>query len=163
MDESANLVNPGLASPSQLSVADSFALRWRKRTALLIGLLAFQSCSSFILASFETLLQRHSVVVFFLTMLVGAGGNAGNQAAVLVIRGLATGEITPRTAARYVLGEVSMALAISIPMVIAGYLRVSAFHQQSQTDAIAISTSVRVGSLSNRLVWLCRRRCPGAS
>ena len=52
--------------------------------------------SSFILASFEKLLQRHSVIVFFLTMLVGAGGNAGNQAAVLVIRGLATGEISAR-------------------------------------------------------------------
>ena len=77
------------------SIQDSFSDRWRKRTAVLIGLLLFQSCSSFILAHFERLLQKHSVVVFFLTMLVGAGGNAGNQAAVLVIRGLATGEVRP--------------------------------------------------------------------
>ena len=118
-------------------------------------LLVFQSCSSFILASFEQLLRRHSVVVFFLTMLVGAGGNAGNQAAVLVIRGLATGEITVRTYARYVLGEVWMALAISVPMVMAGYLRVAGFHGHSHTDAIAISaslvtivfTSVLIGSV----------------
>lgn len=34
-------------------------------------------------------------------MLVGAGGNAGNQAAVLVIRGLATGEVTARSQAAY--------------------------------------------------------------
>ena len=71
-----------------------YFIQLRGRVSLLAGLLLFQSCSSFILSSFEMLLQKHSVIVCFLTMLVGAGGNAGNQAAVLVIRGLATGEIT---------------------------------------------------------------------
>ena len=117
-------ISPRFAGVAGVSMADPFAFRWRKRTAVLVALLAFQSCSSFILAHFEKLLQRHSVVVFFLTMLVGAGGNAGNQAAVLVIRGLATGELTARNYGRYVLGEVWMALAISVPMVLAGYLRV---------------------------------------
>ena len=79
---------------------EPFVTRLRKRAGVLVGLLVFQSCSSFILASFEKLLQKHSVVVFFLTMLVGAGGNAGNQAAVLVIRGLATGDITAKSYAR---------------------------------------------------------------
>lgn len=44
----------------------------RQRASLLVGLLVFQSCSSFILSSFAELLQRHTVVVFFLTMLVRA-------------------------------------------------------------------------------------------
>ena len=117
-------LSPMLGSVSGVSFNDPFVYRWRKRTAVLIALLVFQSCSSFILAHFEQLLQKHSVVVFFLTMLVGAGGNAGNQAAVLVIRGLATGEITARSYTRYVLGEMWMAIAISVPMVVAGYLRV---------------------------------------
>lgn len=33
-------------------------------------------------------MQDHLVVTLFLTMLVGAGGNAGNQSAIKVIRGL---------------------------------------------------------------------------
>jgi len=33
------------------------------------------------------------VVTFFLTMLVGAGGNAGNQSTIKIIEGLAAGEI----------------------------------------------------------------------
>jgi Mg/Co/Ni transporter MgtE len=114
-------------------VNESFAHQFRRRAGVLVALLAFQSCSSFILASFETLLQKHTVVVFFLTMLVGAGGNAGNQAAVLVIRGLATG----------LLGECRMALAIAVPMVAAGYVRVIAFHG-THTDALAITTSLLV-------------------
>lgn len=52
------------------------------RAGWLVGLLVLQSMSSFILARNEALLQQHLVIVRFLTMLVGAGGNAGNQASV---------------------------------------------------------------------------------
>ena len=99
----------------------------------------FQSVSSFILASYSELLQQHSVIVYFLTMLVGAGGNAGNQAAVLVIRGLATGDV--RGWAQYICSEVKMAVAISIIMVAAGFARVTLFHGSYQ-DAIAIASQL---------------------
>ena len=65
----------------------------QSRATWLIGLLIAQSCSSFILADNQDLLATHPTVIFFLTMLVGAGGNAGNQASVRLIRGLATGEV----------------------------------------------------------------------
>ena len=70
-------------------------LAWNARI-LAAGLLVCQSLSSFILADNEALLVNHPTVIFFMTMLVGAGGNAGNQAAVRIIRGLATGEVDPR-------------------------------------------------------------------
>lgn len=54
----------------------------------LLGLLIVQSTSSFVLDSYSDLLREHLVVTLFLTMLVGAGGNAGNQSAIKVIRGL---------------------------------------------------------------------------
>ena len=63
----------------------------RTRASWLLGLLVCQSASSFVLADNEQLLVNHPTVIFFMTMLVGAGGNAGNQAAVRIIRGLATG------------------------------------------------------------------------
>ena len=53
-----------------------------------MGLLVLQSMSSFVLDSYQELLRNHLVVTLFLTMLVGAGGNAGNQSAIKVIRGL---------------------------------------------------------------------------
>ncbi|DBA96070.1 TPA: hypothetical protein ACH3X1_001569 [Trebouxia sp. C0004] len=59
----------------------------------LLGLLVLQSTSSFVLEQYQQLLKEHLVVTVFLTMLVGAGGNAGNQSAIKVIRGLATGTI----------------------------------------------------------------------
>lgn len=52
------------------------------RAGWLVGLLVLQSLSSFIIARNENLLKEHVVIVRYLTMLVGAGGNAGNQASV---------------------------------------------------------------------------------
>lgn len=49
----------------------------RSRASWLIGLLIAQSASSFILADNESLLATHPTVIFFLTMLVGAGGECG--------------------------------------------------------------------------------------
>jgi Mg/Co/Ni transporter MgtE len=63
----------------------------------LMGLLVLQSTSSFVLEANEGLIRDHLVITLFLTMLVGAGGNAGNQSAIQVIRGLATKEMEVRS------------------------------------------------------------------
>jgi len=60
----------------------SFGQALRDRAYWLVGLLAMQSMSGIILAKNEALLANHPVIIYFLTMLVGAGGNAGNQASV---------------------------------------------------------------------------------
>ena len=57
----------------------------------LVGLMLMQSTSSWILAKYTTLLEEHMIIISFLTMLVGAGGNAGAQAAVASVRGIALG------------------------------------------------------------------------
>ena len=44
-----------------------------------IALLLLQSVSSVIMSRFHRVIERHFVITLFLTMLVGAGGNAGNQ------------------------------------------------------------------------------------
>ncbi|GAX82040.1 hypothetical protein CEUSTIGMA_g9468.t1 [Chlamydomonas eustigma] len=76
--------------PATSPIAEAWSRgRW------LMGLLIFQSTSSFVLDRYQDLLRDHLVVTLFLTMLVGAGGNAGNQSAIKVIRALATGSVRP--------------------------------------------------------------------
>jgi hypothetical protein len=60
----------------------SFFHAVQDRGAWLIGLLLLQSLSSFIIRRNEVLLQQHIIIVQFLTMLVGAGGNGGNQGTI---------------------------------------------------------------------------------
>eukprot|EP01032_Pedospumella_encystans_P018160 gene18160-20682_t len=102
----------------------SFVNNMIDRGSWLIGLLVFQSFSSFILAYNEKMLQTHPAIIYFLTMLVGAGGNAGNQATVRVIRELALGRLPDGSKLKFVLREVCMGFALSIIVGIFGYVRV---------------------------------------
>ena len=114
------------------------------RASWLLGLLVCQSLSSFVLADNQQLLASHPTVIFFLTMLVGAGGNAGNQAAVRIIRGLATGEVDPSPTDRtkgIVTDEFVRAAVLASIVVVVGFVRVIAF-DASLADAAAISASL---------------------
>ena len=61
-------------------------------------------------------------------MLVGAGGNAGNQASVRVIRGLALETLNEQTQSAFLLRELKMAGALSVILSLVGFLRASLFH-----------------------------------
>jgi Mg/Co/Ni transporter MgtE len=113
-----------------------------ERSGWLVGLLLFQSFSSFILANNEELIRAHPAIVFFLTMLVGAGGNAGNQAAVRVIRGLAVGSLTEQTTSHFIVRELIMAFALSTLIGAAGLLRAFFSAQTTLPETIAITVTL---------------------
>ena len=121
----------------------------------LVGLLVLQSSSSFILDSYQELIKQHLVVTLFLTMLVGAGGNAGNQSAIKVIRGLATGTIKPTgpSIKKVLKQQVAVALMLGTGLSAAGWVRVYVTNGDAlNSTAIAISlflivcTSVLAGT-----------------
>jgi magnesium transporter len=78
-------------------------------------------------------------------MLVGAGGNAGNQASVRVIRGLALGTLNKETQGQFLLRELKMASALSGILSLAGFCRAAIFGTPfAETVAITISLSAIV-------------------
>jgi len=70
---------------------ESMHLFW-PRAGCLVGLLLIQSLSSLIMTGFDQLFEANPVLVFFLTMIVGTGGNVGGQTVVMAVRKLALGE-----------------------------------------------------------------------
>lgn len=58
------------------------------RVSWLAAMLLLQSVSSLILSKFEYLVRKDSDLIFFLTMIIGLGGNAGGQSVVLNCRKL---------------------------------------------------------------------------
>jgi len=76
-------------------------------------------------------------------MLVGAGGNAGNQAAVRVIRSLAVGTLNRRTMRFFLMQEAKMAVGVSFLIGLTGFIRASIF-RVPWGETIAITTSVVV-------------------
>jgi Mg/Co/Ni transporter MgtE len=74
-------------------------------------------------------------------MLVGAGGNAGNQASVRVIRGLALETLNPQTQSAFLLRELKMAGALSAILALGGFLRASLFHTPF-AESLAVTVSL---------------------
>ena len=106
-----------------------------ERSLWLVGLLLLQSYASMILEVFEALLQKHLVITLFLPMLIGAGGNASNQSAMSVVRGLATGEVKRSNTVQLIVRELTLALCIGTTMMFVAYLRVWLFHSAEGNDA----------------------------
>jgi Mg/Co/Ni transporter MgtE len=82
-----------------------------------------------------------AAVIYFLTMLVGAGGNAGNQASVRVIRGLALGTLNSQTQTQFLMRELKMATALSLILSVAGFVRAIVFGTPFP-ETIAVTTSL---------------------
>ncbi|WP_180048268.1 MULTISPECIES: magnesium transporter [unclassified Acinetobacter] len=108
---------------SKLSLKSAPILQlYQKRVYWLVFLVFGSLLSGIGIAHFEDIIAANIVLVFFLPLLVGSGGNAGSQSATLMVRALATGDIHFRDWF-YLLGRESlvalclggtMALAVSL-------------------------------------------------
>ena len=117
------------------------------RVRWLLGLLILQSTSSVVLSQYEDLIKENIVITLFLTMLVGAGGNAGNQSAIHVIRGLATGEMenTSECLRKTLAEQLQVGLLLATALSTAGFARVILTSPEGANDLVgpfAISTSL---------------------
>ncbi len=113
-----------------------WSLFWQ-RGMWLVSLLLLQSLSSLIMSNFHELLDKNVILTFFLTALIGTGGNAGNQSSAILIRGLATGEINKQNGLLALMREMSISLILSVFLVIVMFFRVYFYH-----PSILIATAV---------------------
>lgn len=84
----------GAVRPLEISYLQApLALLYRRRISWLVILVFVNVFSGAGIAHFEELIESVVALVFFLPLLVDSGGNAGSQAATLVIRAMALGEV----------------------------------------------------------------------
>lgn len=105
----------------------SIALLYRKRVFWLVLLVFGNLFSSAGISHFEDIISANLVLVLFLPLLVGSGGNAGSQSSTLMVRALATGEVVMKDWFKLLGREALVALALGLTMAAAvsllGYLR----------------------------------------
>ena len=65
-----------------------------------------------VLSVFEATLAEVTVLALFVPLLIGTGGNTGNQAATTVTRALALGDVNPRDVAKVLRRELSVGAAL---------------------------------------------------
>lgn len=114
-------------SPSLKIKHASLFLLYRKRVFWLVFLVFGSLLSGIGISHFEAVIQSNIVLVFFLPLLVGSGGNAGSQSATMMVRALATGDVVMSDWFKLLGRECLVALALGVTMAIAvailGYIR----------------------------------------
>lgn len=125
-----------------------------QRGVWLIGLLVLQGFSSMILSKYSDMINKYTIVAVFLTMLIGTGGNAGNQSATLIIRGLTTREMTRQNAYKILLREFGIALILGLLLVAVGFVRVFWSYHDVLT-AMVISLSLFLIVVTSMILGAC--------
>ncbi len=97
---------------------------WATRIPWLLLLMLSATFTGVIISSFETALSVFPVLISFIPMLMGTGGNAGGQSSATVIRGIAVGEIELRDIFKVLWKELRVALLCGVTLAVAGYLKI---------------------------------------
>ena len=97
-----------------------------------------------IVTSFENRLSEVICLVAYMPMLMGTGGNTGSQAATLIIRGLAMGEVEPSDAAKVLWKEVRIGLIVGVILSAFNFARICIFDGYGVMIALTVCSAMLV-------------------
>jgi magnesium transporter len=96
----------------------------KNRLPWLFFLMCSLMVTGFIITKFEDILSKVIVLVAYLPLLMGTGGNSGSQSATLIIRGLAVGDVGLRDAGRILWKEVRVSFIIGAVLSALNFLKI---------------------------------------
>jgi len=109
--------------PLKASYRESTVLSlYGKRVTWLASLLGISVITTGIISSQTDTLNSAIALAFFIPLLIGTGGNTGNQSATLMIRALATGDIRDRQWVKALLREIGIGMLLGITMGLASWV-----------------------------------------
>lgn len=141
-------------TPTEESYLNSSVFKMTMSRAPWLLLLMISSVfTEFVLSIFETPLSVLPVLSIFIPMVMGTSGNAGNQAAVMVLRGIAVDEITTKDSFRVLNQELKVSLVMAFIIFVASLLRIMILPPSITIDvAFCISLSIGVSLFVANLI-----------
>jgi magnesium transporter len=141
----------------------------RKRAGWLVILFLGEMLTATAMGFFEKEIERAVVLALFVPLIISSGGNSGSQAATLVIRALALGEVRLRDWWRIMRREVFSGLALGSILGAIGFLRITVWSAFSDmygpywflvalTVGVALVGIVLWGTLSGSMLPLILRK-----
>jgi magnesium transporter len=94
----------------------------RSRVVWLLVLAVGATLTVQVLDTFEATLAQMTVLALFVPLLIGTGGNTGNQAATTVTRSLALGEVSPRDVLRVLSREIRVGFCLGLLLGTLGFV-----------------------------------------
>ena len=113
----------------------------KSRILWLLILMLSSAFTGNILTKYEDAFAVVPILVAFIPMIMGTGGNCGSQSSTLIIRGLATDEIKLKDVFRVLWKEVRVAIIVGIALAIVNMIRIMIQYQNFQL-AIVLSITL---------------------
>lgn len=135
------------------SIKDAaISILYRKRVFWLVLLVFGNLFSGAGIALFEDVIAANVVLVFFLPLLIGSGGNAGSQSATLMVRALATGDVQPRDWGWLMVRELIVAGLLGLTMALA--VSVLGFWRGGYEIALVVGLTMQIIVVVGSLIGL---------
>ena len=121
----------------------------KNRIAWLLILMLSATLTGAIVNKYQSAFAAVPVLVSFLSMLSGTGGNCGSQTSTLVIRGMALGEIRMKDFFKVMWKEFRVALLCSIILAIVNAIRiVLVYHGDTSVDCYKLAFTVSMAIMA---------------
>ena len=141
----------------------------KKRASWLVVLFLGEMLTATAMSFFEDEIAKAVVLALFVPLVISSGGNAGSQAATLVIRALALGEFKLKDWWRVMRRELAAGTALGVILGVIGFLRIAAWSMFSHiygphwplvatTVGLALVGIVLWGSLMGSMLPLLLKR-----
>lgn len=137
-------------SPNEDSYFGTSVFQHAKNRPLWLMLLMLSATvTGEILGHYEDAMAVMPVLITFIPMLMGTGGNCGSQSSTLVIRGLAVGEIEFKDIFRVLFKEIRVAVVVGLMLAVVNGLRIYIMYDQNVMLAGALGlTMIAVVSMA---------------
>ncbi len=113
----------------------SFALIWRKRASWLAVLFGAELLTFTALSYFEDAIAAVVVLSLFVPLCISTGGNSGSQAATLITRAMALGQVNYSDWRRVLRHELAMGVVLGLTLGLIGYVRASITPESVRSSA----------------------------
>ena len=129
-----------------------------KRVPWLLILMLSATFTGQIITSFEEYLSAFPMLIAFIPMLMGTGGNSGGQASVTIIRGLALDEIRMSDVLKVVWKELRIALLCGAALSVCCYIKIILVdnlifgNEISHMAAIVVSLTLLVTVIAAKII-----------
>jgi magnesium transporter len=121
----------GLEALDDPYMSTSLPAMVRKRATWLVILFVGEMLTATAMGFFEKQIERAVVLALFVPLIISSGGNSGSQAATLIIRALALGEVRLGDWWRVMRRELVAGLALGLILASIGFVRIAAWNSVS--------------------------------
>ena len=118
-----------------------FKLAWNRLPWLMVLMLA-SVLSGAIIARFESVLAVNILLSASIPMLMNTGGNCGQQASTLMVRGIALGEVQFRDILKAIWTELRVGILVGFALSAVTFIRLMALNQAPVVIAVTVSFSL---------------------